>query len=361
MNPTLRLLPAILALSSTLATAQQQKVVPLGMDFIEGPLVYTYPFGRATGAIQLLYDADQITTQQGLITGMRFRQSQVTLTQTYPSYQKDYKVTAYTVTTPASTMVADVAVNIGSAVGNVVFQGTLTLPAVTAITTYPGPFSIYIPFTTPYVYDGSQGNLLLLIETDDTNAVPTGSYRIDAVNFRNNQITGLAANLDDQGCVVQGQSLTLSTDPLQAIVGGSVSQTLASSSLGAFPYVMCGLSFTTQPTDLTPLGLPSCTSWMGPAVFQFTSENPGGGYPPIVWSLPNTPLIEGIMMAGQALGVPSNQLIANSVTSNGAAVRLGSNAFPIVRSNMAFRGTGNWAMGTNGTFIAVVQFEGVFP
>ena len=54
MNTTLRLLPAILALSSTFATAQQQKVVPQGMDFVESSLVYTYPFGRQTGAIQLL-------------------------------------------------------------------------------------------------------------------------------------------------------------------------------------------------------------------------------------------------------------------------------------------------------------------
>jgi hypothetical protein len=54
------------------------------MAFVEGPLVYTYPFGRQAGAIQLLYDADQITTQQGVVTGMRFRQSQVTASQTHP-------------------------------------------------------------------------------------------------------------------------------------------------------------------------------------------------------------------------------------------------------------------------------------
>lgn len=361
MNTTLRLLPAILALSSPFATAQQQKVVPQGMDFVESSLVYTYPFGRQTGAIQLLYDADQITTQQGLITGMRFRQSQITATQTYPSYQKNYKVTAYTVATSAVAMVADPAVNAGAAVPTIVFQGPLTLPAVTFITTYPGTFSIDIPFTTPYVFDGSQGNLLLLLETDDTTAVPTGSYRIDAVNLRNNQVTGLSASLDAQGCIAQSQFLTLATDPTSAIVGGSITQNIGSSSPGAFPVVLSGLSFSVQQANLALYGMPNCTSWLGPASFQLVLENLGGGYSPLVWNLPPDPSIEGIAMAGQALGLPPNGLLSDSVTSNGSAVRIGSSTFPIVKSNMSFRSTGSWAMGTTGTFIAVVQFEGVFP
>lgn len=361
MNTTLRLLPAILALSSSFATAQQQKVVPQGMDFVESSLVYTYPFGRQTGAIQLLYDADQITTQQGLITGMRFRQSQITATQTYPSYQKNYKVTAYTVTQSAATMSADPAINAGAAVPTVVFQGPLTLPAVTMITTYPGAFAIDIPFSLPYVFDGAQGNLLLVLETDDTTAVPTGSYRIDAVNLRNNQVTGLSASLDSQGCTAQGLYLTLATDPTSAVVGGAITQSIGSSTPGAFPIVFSGLSFSVQQANLAIYGMPNCTSWLGPAAFKMLFENVGGGYSPLLWSLPVDPSIEGVALAGQAFGLPPNGLLTDSVTSNGSAVRIGSSTFPTVKSNMSFRSTGNWAMGTTGTFIAVVQFEGVFP
>ena len=43
----------------------------------------------------------------------------------------------------------------------------------------PAPFSIAIPFTSPYVFDSTQGNLLLWIETTDQTPVP-GLYRIDA-------------------------------------------------------------------------------------------------------------------------------------------------------------------------------------
>jgi hypothetical protein len=358
----LPLYASLLALAAPSATAQQLKVVPMGMDFVESPLVYTYPFGRQTGAISLLYDADQITTQQGILFGIRFRQSKVTAAQLYPSYTKNYQVTAYTVQAMAATMAANPLVNAGSAVGTVVFNGPLTLPAVTQITTYPADFGIHIPFTTPYVYDGSTGNLLLVIETADTVAVPGGSYRLDAVNFANNVVTGLSANIDDSGCSVQGQSLTLAAAPLAAIVGGSITQTLTSSSLGAFPAVMAGISFTRFEQNLAMFGMPSCTSWMGPSVLMFALENPTGGYPNIVWSLPNDPSIEGIALCGQALGLPPSGLLSDSVTSNGVGTRIGSSSFPVKRMGMSFSNDLiSWSQGTNGTFIAVAQFDGVFP
>jgi hypothetical protein len=340
----------------------QAKVLPPGMDFVEGPLVYTYPFGRQTGAIQLLYNADQLTTQQGVIFGMRFRQSQITSAQTYPSYTKNYQITAYTVTTMAANMAAAPAANIGSAPGTVVFSGPLTLPAVNFVTTYPAPFSIHVPFAVPYAYDGSQGNLLLLLETTDTVAVPTGSYRLDAVNFRNNQVTGLATNLDDAGCSAQGGALTLATSSTAAIVGGSIDQTFTSSLNGAFPILMSGLSFQAQPIDLAIYGMPGCTSWMGPFVSRFVLENQNGGYPQLSWTLPNVPWIEGVALIGQGLGLAANGTLADSVTSNGMATRIGSSSFPVVRMDMSFSSNlSTWAKGTTGTTIVVVEFDGVFP
>lgn len=353
---------SLLAAPLLLAPAEaQSKVLPPGMAVVEGPLVYTYPFGRQTGAIQLLYDADQLTTQQGVIFGMRFRQSQITSSQTYPSYTKNYQVTAYTVPTMAASMAADPTPNIGSAVGTVVFSGPLTLPAVTLVTTYPAPFNIHIPFQVPYLYDGSQGNLLLLVETADTATVPSGSYRLDAVNFRNNQVTGLSANLDDVGCSAQGGSLALTTNAATAIVGGSIDQTFSSTLTGAFPVVMSGLSFAVQPVDLAIYGMPGCTSWMGPFASRFILENPSGGYPTLSWTLPNAAWIEGIALVGQGLGLAANGSLTDSVTSNGVATRIGSSSFPVVHMDMSFRGTGSWAKGATGTTIVIVEFDGIFP
>lgn len=349
------------ALATAALIGQQQKVLPKGMDFVEGPLLYTYPFGRDTGAIQLLYDADQVTLSQGLVSGIRFRQSQVSGSQVHPGYTKNYKVTAYTVLTNSASMVADPAGNLGGAAGTVVFQGPLTLPPIQQLTVQPAPFGIDIPFAPPYVYDGTQGNLLLIIETDDATMPPTG-YRIDAVNFAFSAVTGLTQDIDPQGCVVNGESLAIVCSESSVIVGGSLSQTISSSTTGAFPLVAGAVGFTVQPTDLTPIGMAGCTSWPESPLAQFAAENPGGGYPAIVWTLPNDPAIEGLALASQALGIAASGLLADSVTSNSVGTRIGGAAGPIRNMGMSFRSSsGSWFMGSNGVFVAVAELDGIFP
>ncbi len=341
-------------------TAQQQKVLPAGMGIVEGPLVYTYPFGRATGAIQLLYDADQVTLGQGVILGMHFRQSQVTATQTHPGYTKNYQVTAYTVATPAATMSADPAVNIGTATGTIVFQGPLMLPPINPLVTQPAPFSVHLPFSAPYLYDGSQGNLLLVVETADTTTPPS-NYRIDAVNFTFAATTGLSTGIDTQGCVANGSSLALAVPDAPAIVGGTIQQDFTSSTLGAFPVVLAALSLDSQFTDLGTFGMTGCSLWLAPFEFRLAAELPAGGYPSMSWNLPNAPWIEGIALASQGFGLGASGLLADSVTSNAIGTRIGGSAGPTRNMGMSFRGTGSWSMGTNGVFMAVVNLDGVFP
>ncbi|MCA8976565.1 MAG: hypothetical protein KDC98_17725 [Planctomycetes bacterium] len=337
------------------------KVLPAGMDLVEGPSVYTYPFGRPDGAIQLLYDATRVTQGVGLVTGLRFRQSQVTAAQTHPGYTKDYKVTAYTVTTSAAGMVADLATNVGSAVGHVAFQGTLTLPPIQPLAVQPAPFNITIPFTSPFAFDGSQGNLLLVVETDDLNAVQSG-YRIDAVNFSASQVTGLTTSIDVQGCAVGANSLALTCSETSVVVGGSLTQTVTSSVTGAFPVIFAAVGLGGQAVDLTPYGMVGCTQWPSSPLVQLTLENTTGGYPPIAWSLPNAPSIEGVGLVSQAFGVAASGALSASVTSNGVGSRIGGAAGPTVDMGMAFRSSsGSWFMGTNGVFVAVAELEGIFP
>lgn len=330
------------------------------MGIVEGPLVYTYPFGRPTGAIQLLYDADQITLGQGVILGMHFRQSQVTSSQTHPGYQKNYQVTAYTVAASAATMSPDPAVNAGSSTGTVVFNGPLTLPPINPLTTQPAAFTIHVPFSQPYPFDGSQGNLLLVVETADA-FVPPSNYRVDAVNFTFNQATGLSTEIGQTGCVVNGNALSMAVTDSSAIVGGAIDQTFLSSSLGAFPTVLAALSLDAQPTDLTSLGMSTCMLWLAPFEFRLVTEAASGGYPTVSWTLPNAPWIEGISLASQGFGLGASGLLADSVTSNAVATRIGGSTGPTRNMGMSFRGTGSWAMGTNGVFMAVVALEGVFP
>jgi hypothetical protein len=360
----LRSLLAAAAFSTVLTVplcGQQTKVVPAGMDHVEGPAVFTYPFGRVDAAVQLLYDADQITSGTAVITGIRFRQSRLTgAAQIHPGYTKAYRVTAYTVSTTAANMVADLLANVGGAVGTVVFHGNLTLPPVTNIATFPAPFGIQIPFSTPAVFDSAAGNLLLLIETADALAVPSGSYRIDAVTFRNDTVTGIATELDSQGCSAHAPVLGLAANAPQAVVGGAIVETVSEPAPGSFPAVLVGLSLGVQPLDLSTIGLPGCTSWLAPFAFQIAAAAPGGGYPSVAWPLPNVAELEGVACFGQALGLPASGLLGDASVSNGIAVRIGNASFPPQRAMMAFRGAGAWSIGQTGENVAVVEFEGAF-
>jgi hypothetical protein len=68
--------PVVVAVLAALLPAQQHKVVPPGMDNVEGPSVYTYPFGRVDAGMYVLCDAGQVTMAQGIVTGLSFRASQ---------------------------------------------------------------------------------------------------------------------------------------------------------------------------------------------------------------------------------------------------------------------------------------------
>jgi len=357
MSTRSTLLSFTLAVLAAPAFAQIQKTLPAGMDFVEGPLVYTYPFGRQTGAMQLLYDGNVISSSPRLITGIRFRQSQVTAAQAYPSYTQDYTVTMWTVSTPAVSMVADPTINNGGAPGTVVFQGPLTLPAVAPLAVQPAGFDIAIPLTTPYLFDPSQGGLQIVIETNAAVAPPSGLYRIDAVNFAYAAVTGLSTNIDTHGCTSPAGSLTLAVDSASAIVGGSLVQNVTSSNNGAFPAILCAVDFQGMQTSLAPFGMPGCTAWVVAPITRFALENLAGGYSPIVWTLPATPILEGVGLVSQVLGLPASGLTSDMVTSNGYGTRVGGATGPTRNMNMSFRATSAWSMGTNGVFVAVAKLE----
>ncbi len=341
--------------------AQQSKVIPSGMDFVEGPQTFTYPFGRVDTGLYVLFDADQVTTAQGLLTGMNFRPTQTTSSSL--GYTKPYRVTAYTVPTTAAQMYAlgspFVAANlVGSAVGTVLFQGNLTLPATGPLTVTPAPFNINIPFTTPYVYDGTQGNLLLLLETTDATAVP-GTYRVDAVQFRNSLIEGVAQDIDTVGCAAGGASLVVSTAASSVILGSQIDTTVAASAGGILSVAFATLGFVRQDLDLAPFGLPGCTSRGGASFVSQLLIDTGTGFPHAFWAVPNDPSFIGLPLVTQAVGLPASG--AGAAVSNAQALRVGPNTFPTVKSMMAWRVGTSWFQGQVGQYIPVMRLDGVFP
>jgi hypothetical protein len=349
------------ALLAALLPAQQHKVVPPGMDNVEGPSVYTYPFGRVDAGMYILCDADQVTTAPGIVTGLSFRASQQTTSTA--GYTKPYRVTAFTVAANAAAMTAlgtpfDPNNVVAGAVGTVVFQGPLTLPPVGPLAVAPAAFNISIPFAVPFVFDGSQGNLLLLIETVDTTAV-TGTYRVDAVQFRSTVIEGIAAAIDAGGCAAGGATLTIATADASVVVGSAIDTTVTASTAGAFSLAFGALGLDRADLDLSPLGLPGCTSRLGTNFVLQALVPAGGGFPHALWTIPASPAYVGTQLFTQAIAVPAAG--AGIAVSNAQALRLGSNALPVIRAQSAFRVGTQWFQSTVGGLMPVVQLDGVFP
>lgn len=342
----------------SLLPAQQTKTVPNGFDLVEGPSMFTYPFGRVDAGLQVLSNADQVTLSSGVITAIRFRVTQQT-TSSNAGYTKNYRVTAYTVATNAASMVADLATNIGTATGTVVFNGPVTLPSSGPLLVAPAPFQVSMPCNPPYAFSGSQGNLLLLIETTDQGAV-SGSYRIDSVTFRNTVVEGIVADVDGAGCTAGVAALRITGNATQAVIGGNVDLTLTSTVPGAFPVALSCFAFDRPLTDLTPIGMPGCRSWLGALVFQVLTET-GGSYPHSVIAVPANPGLEGVQVFAQTLGLPPPATLQGAVSSNALAIRIGQQGLPVVRNQCAFRAAAGWFISGAGESLPIVQLEGVFP
>lgn len=351
--------------------AQQTKVIPHGMDFVEGPAVSTPPFSTATGGIQLLIEGSQICTSTGFVSGIRFRPSQVSGSLSSQAFTKNYQINVYTVPTTAAAFEAlaspyDPNAIIAGALPTLVFNGPVNFPAVPGVMPVaPAPFTIDFPFTAPYLYDPTQGNLLIMLESTDTSATP-GTYRIDAVQFREDAITGIAAPIDTAGCVVNGASLSMSIDASQVVDNGAINATVLSSPPTAFPAAVVTLGLQRLDIDLSIVGMPGCTSRMGTFDFsQFVVAN-AGVYPTVSWAIPGDPYLRGLPLVAQTLGLATSGLFQDSAVSNAIAVRIGPNQVPPPITAMygfhTVTSTVNgWFHGTVGQITPVVQLDGIFP
>ncbi len=348
--------------------AQQLKVVPVGMDFVEGPAVSTTPFSATTGGIQLLIDASQVTQSVGYLNGIRFRPTQTTSSSA--GFTKNYQINLYTVPTTAAAFEAsaspyDPNAIIAGATPTTVFNGPMTFPATAPLSLAPASFSIHFPFTTPYIFDGTQGNLLIMLET--TDLVPTpGTYRIDAVQFREDQITGIAAPIDTAGCVVNGTSLTSAVNASRLVYNGSIDVTLASIPASAFPAAIVTLGLVRADVDLGSLGLTGCTGRAGSLDLTQFAVSGGGVYPLVSWPVPNSTIFSGLALVSQSLGLAASGVFLDSAVSNAHALRLAENLMPATVTAMygfhtVTMTTNAWFHGTVGQITPVVQLDGLFP
>ncbi len=355
---TYPILLACLLVGTSLCAQQQQKIVPPGFGLVPGNSKLTYPFGRQTAGIQVIIDAPWITPGTAMLTGMSLRPAD-TFTKTYIGYAKKYKVDVATTTVSAAGMSKSPATNLGAATLTNVFQGALSLPTYGPHTRVPDAFSISMPFLSPYTYASAQGSFLFSLETADS-ATAMGTWPIDSVNLRTSTIGGLAQKIGD-GCVNNLDSLALSVNTANLVVGNSLDVSLTSTTAGAFPtaFVMFGL--TPLDLDLSPIGMSGCRLLTGDSWGMSVSET-AVGYPLAQVPIPNQPALEGASLIVQALGWRTQASFVGSVTSEAYGARIGAAAGPIVQGQCIFsRDLNSWYMASGSVFMPVVRLEGIIP
>ena len=358
--PTLTLLP-LLPLLAPLA-AQQAKVIPSAFVTVEGNSTHTYPLGRGLAGMQVLIDAPLVTATAGVVTAMSFRANGATPT-TSVGYTKNYKVTAWTSPVTAAAMTKDATANQGSATPTVVFNGPLAVPTPPNGSVVPHPFGPRFVFLAPYQFNGANGNLLLQLETADTTVPPT-TWPVDAVSLNKSTVTGLAVKVAN-GCAVGPASLKLTTQAALAVVGGSLTTKIQSSTVGAFPIAFGILGGTNQapgyPIDLTPLAMPGCTLNVEPVAVQPLLET-AGTYPDFVFPIPNVPALAWGSVYIQVLGNASPTTLVGSVTSDAFVYTIGETTAAPVRAQSIFSlDLLSWNLGAVGAYHPVLKLEGVLP
>src|SRR5262245_58507759 len=291
--------PLAAAVLGTALAAQQTKVLPAGMDQVEGQIALGLLFSRSDADFFLLYDADRITTGQAQLTGISFRQNQ----QSSPvaGVTKPYRVTAYTVPMNAAGMIAlgsvvnSVASIVGSASGTVVMQSPVVLAARTTLSVAPGPFDINFPFSVPYSFDAAQGNLLLRIQATDSTSVGS-SYLVDAVAMSAGY--GIVTAVQATGCPSGATSVSIRTQNTSVVTGRSIDTALTvTPGVGA---LLVALSLDRADLDLTPFGMPGCASRVGPTVAVQTLLPAPPAVPHALWPMPVGPAFVGTSLFTQA-------------------------------------------------------------
>lgn len=357
-----RLLSSFLLLSSALA-AQAARVVPPGLADVEGNRTFTYPFGRADGHVQVLYDATWVSSSGGVITQMSFRADSPATPTTYAGYTKGYSITLWTTPVAATAMSTNPTANAGGATPTVVYNGPVTLPTASPVATPPAPFSVVVPLGTPYVFLPSSGNLLLQIDSTDLNAVP-GSWNVDSVFLRTSGVELQTAQVA-AGCTSGGQTLRLAPVRTSGTLGATLDLTLTPSPVNAtFTAAFVWLGLTNRapgyPLDLTPLGLSGCVLATEPLAIQGQVAS-GGTFPVTQWPIPMQPQLTGLPLYHQALGLTQPPSLAGAITTETFVTRIHpGTGYPLQAQTIFFvTTTSTWTLASpTGGLVPVIELFG---
>jgi hypothetical protein len=304
--------------------AQSTRVVPNVNTAREGSSAARTPFSHQQGRIQWLANGAELCQTSAVLLSLEMRLDGFNFNRAGQAGTVDVKAELYHVPFTPSTLTNVWTQNIGSATGQVVYNGTLNLPAVTQQRPLPNPFSLRIPLDRPFVYQRAQGNLLLDLQTSNGTS---SDWPLDGIFISGSGYGSQAIKIwEEPSCSnLRGDSAKLSISSSQGALGQGlqVDHTVNPAPGGQLDLVMhwMGLSNAAYgpaalPLDLSGLGYQNCALATD---ILFTATTNGAG---IVWPIPASPEFEGVALYFQALAIDSKSL-DHVITSNAYQVLLG--------------------------------------
>ncbi|HEB54207.1 MAG TPA: hypothetical protein ENI87_13220 [bacterium] len=315
---TARVTASVVAFLLT-ASAAAQTVLPLPASHAaaEGTTSTNVPFGRSTPTrVQYVYDG---VLFQGpvTITGLRFRLDGGS---TATTKVVDCEMSMSTMPTPLIAMNTDFASNRGADEAVVLSRQLLTLPAQGTAAT-PSPFLAEIPLTTAFVYDPSNGPLVLEVVV---HGQPPGVYPLDATYVCNSPMVpvGPSSCLQSTGLPLGVESATTQViwgrpwvaRAFDAIAGNLVVLALGTVETGTWG----GLSL---PQNLAVIGAPGCYVSIDAAAVFYDVAQPDGSVT-FPFSIPNNPQVLGEWLRFQAGTFDAQANALGLVTSQAQKVQV---------------------------------------
>jgi hypothetical protein len=307
MKSTPYLAAAALAVLATEAQAQLRQIVnPANRATVEGVSRIGFPWGgNSPLRYQQICGLSADPTAIGLMNRVAFRRDNDTAVTSgdYAAFNPDFQLSVSTSPRTTMTMSKTFATNIGTDV-QVVHTGSLNWPAQVKVPPGPTAFAYTVPFTTPFLYVSTTGDILLDFAVTSPNNTNT-SFFADADSASGGSVSRQLG----AGCPAGVNLVSVFTNwgP------GSTARILQYSGAGNVPSVLSiGSTSPTYggvplPFDLAPLGAPGCMVYHDNLLqIQGTMSGTSGIYTgrwDFSFVIPNNPMLAGFPVRTQFINL----------------------------------------------------------
>mgnify|MGYP003643007402 CR=1 FL=1 len=301
MNYQATVLSSLFGLMLGASATAQELVLPSHADVADGHHAVSLPFGSAGFRTQLVVDAAAIAPAGAVLQELRLRADRTSLPlvgSTIPNVVVSLSHTNRTV----GNLDVSFANNVTAAT-TVVFQGSVGLPGHTDGFAGPMPWDITVPFGQPFVFDVTQGNLLIdIVANNPAGRAP--SFWLDAM-----EAGGAATSFGEGGDVSSGDNLGLlvatgnSLDPRLITLGRTIDYITTLSFSNSPGVLALGTVRQATPIHLGPIGAPRNLLYIDPVVLipHAWTQSFIGWNSTFSLTLPNLPSLAGERVYAQSM------------------------------------------------------------